>query len=89
LRELADLFLAPLDRVLLDAELLPAVVDLMLADLAPLDTLAVLPFLLLRPLLVFIAAFLLLISLATLSSAITLILLLRYGLFVTRWRFAF
>jgi hypothetical protein len=56
LRELADLFLALFDRVLLDAALFLPVVDLMLADLAPLDTLAVLPFLLPRPLIVFIAA---------------------------------
>ncbi|HEU0177715.1 MAG TPA: hypothetical protein VFV58_25925 [Blastocatellia bacterium] len=52
LRELDDLFLPPLDRVLLDAALFP----MMLADLAPLDTLAVLPSLLPRPLLVFISA---------------------------------
>ncbi len=56
LRELSDLFLAPLDRVLLDAALFLPVVDLILADLAPLDTLAVLPSLLPRPLIVFIAA---------------------------------
>ncbi|MGH9753392.1 MAG: hypothetical protein ACREA2_11470 [Blastocatellia bacterium] len=61
LRGLADFFLAPLDRALLDAELLLLVVDLLvvdliLADLPPLDTLAVLPLLLLRPLMVFIAA---------------------------------
>jgi hypothetical protein len=65
LRELADLFRAPLDRVLLDAALPPPVVDLMLADLAPLDMLAVLFFFLPRPLLVFPAASLLPISLAT------------------------
>jgi hypothetical protein len=64
-RELADLFLPRLDRVLLDAALLPPVVDLMLADLAPLDTLAVLPPLLPRPLIVFIAASSLPNSLAT------------------------
>jgi len=52
LLELDDLFLAPLDRVLLDVALFLR----MLADLAPLDTLALLPPLLLRPLLVFIAA---------------------------------
>jgi hypothetical protein len=65
LRELADLFLARLDRVLLDAALLPPAVDLMLADLAPLDTLAALPSLLPRPLLVFLAASSLPNSLAT------------------------
>jgi hypothetical protein len=47
-----DLFLAPPDRVLLDVALFLR----MLADLAPLDTLAFLPPLLPRPLLVFIAA---------------------------------
>jgi hypothetical protein len=52
LLELDDLFLAPLDRVLLDVALFLR----MLADLAPLDTLALLPPLLPRPLLVFIAA---------------------------------
>ena len=51
-RELDDLFLAPLDRVLLDVALFLT----MLADLAPLDTLAVLPPLLPRLLLVLIAA---------------------------------
>ena len=51
-RELDDLFLAPLDRVLLDV----ALFLMMPADLAPLDTLAVLPPLLPRPLLVFLAA---------------------------------
>ena len=50
--ELDDLFLAPLDRVLLDVALFLR----MLADLAPLDTLALLPPLLPRPLLFFIAA---------------------------------
>jgi hypothetical protein len=55
--ELADLFLARLDRVLLEAALLTPVVDLMLADLAPLDTLAfLLAFFLPRPPLVFNAA---------------------------------
>jgi hypothetical protein len=57
--------LAPPDRVLLDAALLLPVVDLMLADLAPLDMPAVLPFLLPRPLLVFLAALSLSNSLAT------------------------
>jgi hypothetical protein len=57
LPELADLFLAPADRVLLVATVLLTVIDLILADLAPLDTLAVLPFRLPRPLLVFLAAF--------------------------------
>jgi hypothetical protein len=51
LLELDDLFLAPLDRVLLDVALFLR----MLADLAPLDTLARLPPRLPRPLLVFIA----------------------------------
>jgi hypothetical protein len=60
-RELDDLFLAPPDLVLLDAALFLR----MLADLAPLDTLALLPPLLPRPLLVFIAASSLLNSLAT------------------------
>jgi hypothetical protein len=50
--ELDDLFLAPLDRVLLDVALFLR----MLADLAPLDTLAFLPPLLPRPLLVFLTA---------------------------------
>jgi hypothetical protein len=50
---------------LLDAALPPPVVDLMLADLAPLDMLAVLPLLLPRPLLVFLAALSLLNSLAS------------------------
>lgn len=81
---LDDLFLAPLDRVLLDAELFLR----MLADLAPLDTLAFLPPLLPRPLLVFTAASLPN-SLATYSSAITLMLLLRYGLFVRRREISF
>ena len=52
LLELDDLFLAPLDRVLLDVALFLR----MLADLAPLDTLALLPPLLPRPLFVFMAA---------------------------------
>lgn len=43
LREPAAFFLAPLDRVLLDVALFLLVVDLILADLPPLDTLAVLP----------------------------------------------
>ena len=61
LLELDDLFLAPLGRVLLDVALFLR----MLADLAPLDTLAVLPPLLPRPPLVFIAAASLPNSLAT------------------------
>jgi hypothetical protein len=52
LLELDDLFLAPLDRVLFDVALFLR----MLADLAPLDTLALLPPLLPRLPLVFIAA---------------------------------
>jgi hypothetical protein len=65
LLEIVDLFLAPLDRVLLDAALLLTVVDLMLADLAPLDMLAALPLRLPRPLVVFTAALSLLNSLAS------------------------
>jgi hypothetical protein len=60
-RELDDFFPAPTDRVLLDAALFLR----MLADLAPLDTLALLPSLLPRPLLVFLAASSLPNSLAT------------------------
>lgn len=56
LRELAAFFLAPLDRVLLDAELFPPVVDLILAALLLPDTLAVLLLLLPRPRMVFMAA---------------------------------
>jgi hypothetical protein len=52
LLELDDFFLPPLDRVLLDVALFLR----MRADLAPLDTLALLPPLLPRPLLVFVAA---------------------------------
>ena len=52
LLELDDFFPAPLDRVLLDVALFLR----MLADLAPLDTLALLPPLLPRPLLVLLAA---------------------------------
>jgi hypothetical protein len=52
LLELDDLLLAPLDRVLLDVALFLRI----LADLAPPDTLALLPPLLPRLLLVFIAA---------------------------------
>ncbi|HZF39781.1 MAG TPA: hypothetical protein VE715_13220, partial [Blastocatellia bacterium] len=52
LPELDDFFLPPLGRVLLGA----ALFFRMLADLAPLDTLAVLPSLLPRPLLGFIAS---------------------------------
>ena len=61
LLELDDLFLAPLGRVLLDVALFLR----MLADLAPLDTLAVLPPLLPRPPLVFMAVSSLSNSLAT------------------------
>jgi hypothetical protein len=61
LLELDDLFLPPLDRVLLGA----ALFFRMLADLAPLDTLAVLPALLPRPFLGFMSASSLSNSLAT------------------------